>query len=64
MKCPTCGAWSTVIETRKSTELGFRRRRECANEHKFTTQEIVVPDEVIKKNRRAQLKQNLNKEKA
>ena len=64
MKCPTCGAWSTVIETRKSTELGFRRRRECANEHKFTTQEVVVPDEVIKRNRLAQLKQNLNKEKA
>jgi transcriptional regulator NrdR family protein len=48
MKCPTCGAWSTVKETRESKLFGFRRRRECANEHKFTTQEIVIPEEDIK----------------
>jgi hypothetical protein len=43
MKCPTCGTWTVVNETR-----GGRRRRECANEHKFSTEEIVIPEEVIK----------------
>jgi hypothetical protein len=43
MKCPTCGTWTLVKETR-----GIRRRRECANEHRFTTEEIVIPEEVIK----------------
>jgi len=47
MKCPVCGAWSTVKETRESKQFGFRRRRECANEHRFTTQEVVIPEEVI-----------------
>ena len=41
MKCPECGVWSTVLETR-TTENGYRRRRQCANEHKFTTEEVVV----------------------
>jgi len=41
MKCPECGSWSTVLETR-ITEKGYKRRRECANEHKFTTEEVVV----------------------
>jgi transcriptional regulator NrdR family protein len=45
MKCPECGAWSTVKETR-----GNRRRRECANEHRFTTEEVVIPEEVLKQN--------------
>jgi transcriptional regulator NrdR family protein len=43
MKCPTCGTWTLVKETR-----GIRRRRECANEHRFTTEEIVIPEETIK----------------
>ena len=37
MKCPTCGGWTTVHETR-----GTRRRRECANGHRFSTEERVV----------------------
>ncbi len=37
MKCPTCGAWTIVMESRHGT-----RRRECANLHRFTTQENVV----------------------
>jgi transcriptional regulator NrdR family protein len=45
MKCPECGVWSIVKETR-----GSRRRRECANEHRFTTEEVVVPEEVLKQN--------------
>ncbi len=55
MKCPVCGAWSTVKESRESKQFGFRRRRECANEHKFTTQEVVIPDEVIEERRRENL---------
>lgn len=51
MKCPECGAWSNVIETRKTLLFGYVRRRECANEHKFTTQEVVIPDEVRRKAR-------------
>lgn len=45
MKCPECGVWSIVKETR-----GNRRRRECANEHRFTTEEVVIPEEVLKQN--------------
>jgi len=55
MKCPVCGAWSTVKESRESKQFGFRRRRECANEHKFTTQEVVIPDEIIEEQRRENL---------
>lgn len=40
MKCPLCGAWSTVHETREMHGVP-RRRRECANHHKFWTLEIV-----------------------
>lgn len=39
MKCPHCDGWTEVRETR-----GDRRRRECANGHRFTTQEVVVVD--------------------
>ena len=37
MKCPFCGAWSDVLETRDG-----RRRRQCANGHRFTTEEAVT----------------------
>lgn len=37
MKCPKCNADSRVLATR-----GLRRRRECFNEHRFTTEEVVV----------------------
>ena len=52
MKCPECGAWSLVKGTRESPTFGHMRRRECANYHKFTTQEVVVPEEVIKEKQR------------
>lgn len=47
MKCPECGAWTVVKETRKSPIFGYRRRRQCANYHLFTTQETVVPQEAL-----------------
>lgn len=37
MKCATCGSWSWVRETR--TDI---RVRECANEHRWRTQEVLV----------------------
>jgi len=40
MKCPVCGADSFVLSTRK----GVTRRRECFNEHRFTTNEVVVTE--------------------
>lgn len=39
MKCPFCNAWTDVRETRDG-----RRRRGCANGHRFSTQEVVVMD--------------------
>lgn len=43
MRCPDCGAWASVLETRSSPTLTTRRRYECANMHRFTTLETVVP---------------------
>jgi transcriptional regulator NrdR family protein len=47
MKCPFCNAWSIVKETRNSPTFGHTRRRECGNEHRFTTKECVIPQEEI-----------------
>lgn len=41
MKCPECGAWTIVKETRTRQDNTRRRRFECANMHKFTTVERV-----------------------
>ncbi len=44
MKCPKCGAWSSVLETRPIRGgLFLVRRRRCANEHRFTTHEVTAP---------------------
>lgn len=51
MKCPICSTWSIVKQTKKSPTFGYTRRRECANEHRFTTQEVVIPPEDIKEER-------------
>ena len=47
MKCPICGVWTVVHEARESKVFGYRRRRECANGHKFSTQEVVIPQEAL-----------------
>lgn len=39
MRCPKCNAWTDVLETRSP-----RRKRECANGHRFTTMELVEDD--------------------
>jgi transcriptional regulator NrdR family protein len=61
MKCPTCGVWTTVKETRMSPTYGQIRRRECANEHRFTTKEVVIPDEEILEARRQRILDNASK---
>jgi transcriptional regulator NrdR family protein len=48
MKCPECGAWTDVKETRSRGTYVYRRRC-CANEHCFTTEERVV----VKRTKRA-----------
>jgi predicted ATP-dependent serine protease len=55
MECPHCGAWSSVKETR-SSPTRYRRRRECANEHNFTTEEVVVTQEQLEAERTERLK--------
>ena len=48
MTCPQCGAWTTVKETRtKKIENIVTRRYECANMHRFTTEERVR-DELLR----------------
>lgn len=45
MKCPTCGAWTEVLETRTRQDGTVRRRYKCANLHRFSTEEhICDPD--------------------
>ena len=43
MNCPTCNAWTTVEQTKNAGGFVERRRR-CANNHTFTTEERTVPD--------------------
>jgi transcriptional regulator NrdR family protein len=40
MKCLHCGAWSSVLETRE-IKTHILRRRQCANNHRFTTKEFL-----------------------
>jgi len=42
MKCPECGAWTSVLETRTRSTGVVWRRYVCANEHRFSTLEQVV----------------------
>lgn len=41
MKCPECGVWTIVKETRTRQDNTRRRTLECANMHKFTTVERI-----------------------
>lgn len=43
MKCPRCGAWTEVAETRALDPLTTRRRRQCGNGHRFSTLEVLPP---------------------
>ena len=48
MKCPVCGTWTLVKETRKTSDNRKRRRYECANEHRFNTLESVIPEKTLR----------------
>lgn len=41
MKCPTCGGRAEVIDSRETADW-IRRRRKCANGHRYTSIEIVL----------------------
>ena len=41
MNCPTCNAWTQINDTRNRGDH-MVRRRECANGHKFNTEERAV----------------------
>lgn len=41
MKCPTCGAWSEIKETKTKDNGTVYRRRKCGNNHLFSTYELV-----------------------
>lgn len=55
MKCPECNKYTAVLETRANPD-GMRRRYECANLHRFTTQEALVPQGKTQAQLRQQLK--------
>ena len=45
MKCPQCGAWTQVKETRTNKDKNIvTRRYECGNLHRFSTEEKVKND--------------------
>jgi transcriptional repressor NrdR len=50
MQCPKCsGSDNKVVDSRVSKEgKAIRRRRECsACNHRFTTYETIIPDEIV-----------------
>ena len=55
MTCPECGKYTEVLETRENPK-GVRRRYMCANLHRFTTQEALVPQGKTPAQLRQQLK--------
>ncbi len=48
IRCPTCGGKSKTIEVRK-TKVGKRRRRECVDGHRFTTDQAKDGRETARK---------------
>jgi transcriptional regulator NrdR family protein len=47
MKCPLCGAWTEVLETRTRKDKTKRRTYQCANMHKFRTVEVYEPEKGV-----------------
>jgi transcriptional regulator NrdR family protein len=44
MKCPVCGTYTEVIDSRMRPDGTRRRRYLCANMHRFTTLELILPE--------------------
>jgi hypothetical protein len=60
MKCPVCNAWTLVKETRtRKTDGVVTRRYECANLHRFSTEERVRDDKLLRRLRELQSGQGL-----
>lgn len=53
MKCPDCGAWTLVKETRRTFDNEKRRRYECANEHRFSTLETIISKKEVRQKSKA-----------
>lgn len=58
MKCPICGVWVRVLETRARADNTTRRTMECANLHKFRTIETVELVKPPRKKRKEDDKSN------
>ena len=53
--CPVCSAWTSVKETRtRKTDGVVTRRYECANMHRFSTEERIRDDELLRRLRELQ----------
>jgi transcriptional regulator NrdR family protein len=60
MKCPVCGAWTSVKETRtRKTDGVVTRRYECGNLHRFSTEERIKDDELLRQLRELQSRPKL-----
>ena len=47
MNCPKCGSYNTTVYDTRLEEKSRRRRRRCNDcEHRFTTYEITLGDDV------------------
>ena len=53
MKCPECGAWVQIKETRKQEDNTKLRRYECGNLHRFKTVEQIVSKTPIRQKSKA-----------
>lgn len=47
MKCPVCGTYTEVIDSRMRSDGTRRRRYLCANMHRFTTLELILPEKKL-----------------
>lgn len=60
MTCPYCGAWTSVKETRtRKTDSVVTRRYECGNLHRFSTEERIKDDELLRRFRELQPRSGL-----
>jgi transcriptional regulator NrdR family protein len=58
--CPVCSAWTSVKETRtRKTDGVVTRRYECANLHRFSTEERIRDDELLRRLRELQSRPGL-----
>jgi transcriptional regulator NrdR family protein len=58
--CPVCSAWTSVKETRtRKTDGVVTRRYECANLHRFSTEERIRDDELLRRLRELQSRPRL-----